>query len=79
MCYKMRTSSRATNTHIKRLAMRPDEFNEPPERGRCRGGRFELFFYEHIGTRYQLRFTRLALGLLVCLTVIPGRGDIGHR
>jgi hypothetical protein len=33
--------------------------------------RFELFFYEQVGTRYYLRFTRLALVLVVCLTVIP--------
>jgi hypothetical protein len=53
--------------------MRPDEFDEPPARGR-RGGRFALFFYEQDrqgGTRYYLRFTSLALVLIVCLTVIP--------
>jgi hypothetical protein len=33
--------------------------------------RFELFFWEKVGTRYHLRFTRLALALVVCLTVIP--------
>ena len=50
--------------------MRPEEQNVP--RGRdphCR--RFELFFYEQVGTRYYLRFTRLALVLVICLTVIP--------
>lgn len=51
--------------------MRPDEFDEPAERSRHRGGRFELFFYERVGTRYYLRFTRLALVLIICLTVIP--------
>jgi hypothetical protein len=54
--------------------MRPDEFNEPPGRGRRGGGRFALFFYEQDrqgGTRYYLRFTSLALALVVCLTVIP--------
>lgn len=51
--------------------MRPDEFNEPPGRGRRGDGRFELFFYEQVGVRYYLRFTRLALLLVVCLTVIP--------
>lgn len=51
--------------------MRPDEFDEPAERSRHRGGRFELFFYEQVGTRYYLRVTRLALVLIVCLTVIP--------
>ena len=30
-----------------------------------------MFFYVRIGTRYYLRFTRLALLLVVCLTVIP--------
>jgi hypothetical protein len=39
-------------------------------RGRQRGGRFELFFYEQVRTPYYLRFTRLALALVVCLTVI---------
>jgi hypothetical protein len=35
--------------------------------------RFELFFYEYepVRSRYHLRFTRLALLLIVCLTVIP--------
>ena len=33
--------------------------------------RFELFFWEKVGTHYHLRFTRLALVLVVCLTVIP--------
>src|SRR5215216_3188315 len=51
--------------------MRSDEFNEPARRGRRRGVRFELFFCEQVGTRYYLRFTRLALALVVCLTVIP--------
>jgi hypothetical protein len=51
--------------------MRPDEFNEPSGNSRHRGGRFGLFFWEKVGTRYQLRFTRLALVLVVCLTVIP--------
>jgi len=39
----------------------------------ARRRRFELFFYEYdqVGTRYYLRFTRLALLLIVCLTVIP--------
>jgi hypothetical protein len=51
--------------------MRPDDFNEPGGRSRSRGGRFELFFYERVGERYYLRFTRLALILVVCLTVVP--------
>jgi hypothetical protein len=37
----------------------------------ARRRRFELFFYEQVGARYYLRFTRLALLLVVCLTVIP--------
>ena len=53
------------------MTMRPDEYHNPTERDPRRGGRFELFFYEQVGTRYYLRFTRLALLLIVCLTVIP--------
>jgi hypothetical protein len=51
--------------------MRPDEYKSLQEHDSRRGGRFELFFYEQVGTRYYLRFTRLALLLVVCLTVIP--------
>jgi hypothetical protein len=51
--------------------MRPSEQNIPEKRDSRRGGRFGLFFYEQVGTRYYLRFTRLALALVVCLTVIP--------
>ncbi len=52
--------------------MPSDDFDEPGGRGRQRGGRFQLFFLEQVGgSRYQLRFTRLALILVVCLTVIP--------
>jgi hypothetical protein len=47
--------------------MHPNEHNIPAHRRR----RFELFFYERIGSRYYLRFTRLALILIVCLTLIP--------
>ena len=50
--------------------MESDEFNGQAGPSR-RGGRFELFFYERVGTRYYLRFTRLALALVVCLTVVP--------
>jgi hypothetical protein len=53
------------------MTMRPDEYHSPTERDTRRGGRFELFFYEQVGTRYYLRFTRLALLLIVCLTVFP--------
>lgn len=51
--------------------MSPNERNIPERHGPHRGGRFELFFYEQVGSRYYLRFTRLALVLIVCLTVIP--------
>jgi hypothetical protein len=51
--------------------MRPNEQNVPEKSDSRRGDRFELFFYEQVGTRYYLRFTRLALILIVCLTVIP--------
>ena len=51
--------------------MRPDKFDEPAERSRHRGGGFELFYYERVGARYYLRFTRLALILVVCLTAVP--------
>lgn len=51
--------------------MRPNEYDNPAGgETRC-GGRFDLFFYEQVGTRYYLRFTRLALVLVVCLTVVP--------
>jgi hypothetical protein len=53
------------------MTMRPDEYHNPTGSDPRRGGRFELFFYEQVGTRYYLRFTRLALVLIVCLTVIP--------
>lgn len=55
--------------------MPSDNFDEPGGRGRQRGGRFELFYHERVdsrvGSRYYLRFTRLALILVLCLTVIP--------
>lgn len=50
--------------------MRSDENNEPARSGQHHGRRFELFFLEQVGTRYHLRFTRLALALVVCLTVV---------
>ena len=50
--------------------MEPDDFNGLARHSH-RGSKFELFFYEQVGTRYYLRFTRLALVLVVCLTVIP--------
>lgn len=51
--------------------MSPSEQNTPEAYQPRRGGRFELFFYEQVGTRYYLRFTRLALVLVICLMVIP--------
>lgn len=51
--------------------MRPGEFNAQAGRNWHRGWRFDLFFYEQVRTRYYLRFTRLVLILIVCLTVIP--------
>ena len=51
--------------------MRPNEHNISERRDPNRRGGFELFFYEQVGARYYLRFTRLALFLIVCLTVVP--------
>lgn len=52
--------------------MRPDEEHNNVERGPGRrAGRFQLFYFEQIGSRHYLRFTRLALLLIVCLTLIP--------
>ncbi|HEY0172949.1 MAG TPA: hypothetical protein VGB98_18160 [Pyrinomonadaceae bacterium] len=51
--------------------MRPEEQNVPGGSDHQHRRRFELFFFELVGTRYHLRFTRLALILIVCLTVIP--------
>lgn len=56
--------------------MRPNERNVQGESNPQRR-RFELFFYEQIGARYYLRFTRLALVLIVCLTVIPALAIFG--
>jgi hypothetical protein len=51
--------------------MRPDEQHDPVERGPGgRAGRFGLFYFEQVGSRHYLRFTRLALLLIVCLTLI---------
>ena len=36
-----------------------------------RGGSLGLFYLEKIGPRHYLRFTRLALLLIVCLVLIP--------
>lgn len=51
--------------------MRPDEYESLPEHDSQGDGRFELFYFEQIRSRHYLRFTRLALILIVCLTLIP--------
>jgi hypothetical protein len=51
--------------------MRPEERNVPGGSNPQHRRRFELFFFEQFGTVYRLRFTRLALLLIICLTVIP--------
>lgn len=66
----MTTSGGLGSSISKILVMRPNEYDNPADGETRRSGRFELFFYEQIGTRYHLRFTRLALILIVCLTVI---------
>lgn len=52
--------------------MRPDERHDPAERGPgSRAGGFRLVYLEQIGSPHYLRFTRLALLLIVCLILIP--------
>ena len=51
--------------------MRSDEDNYPARHKQRRGGSFELFYFEQVGSRHYLRFTRLALLLIVCLILIP--------
>lgn len=51
--------------------MRPDEYESLSGQDTRRNSKFELFFYEQVGNRYHLRFTRLALVFVVCLTVVP--------
>lgn len=52
--------------------MRPDERHDPAEHGPGRrAGRFRLIYFEQVGSRHHLRFTRLALLLIVCLVLIP--------
>jgi hypothetical protein len=53
------------------LAMIPNEHNSPAGHDPRRGRRFELFFFEQVGSRSYLRFTNLALFLIVFLTVVP--------
>lgn len=38
-------------------------------RAPCRHDRFELFYYEQVGSRFYLRFTNLALVLVLLLTL----------
>lgn len=49
--------------------MRPDERNVPRGSNPRRCGRFELFFFEQVGSRSYLRFTKLALSLILFLTI----------
>jgi hypothetical protein len=52
--------------------MHPDDQHDPADRGRAsRAGRFQLFYFEKIGSsRTYLRFTRLTLFLIVGLIVL---------
>ena len=49
--------------------MRRNDRNIQEERDLRRGGRFELFYFEQVGSRSYLRFTKLALFLILFLTV----------
>jgi hypothetical protein len=52
--------------------MRPDKQHDSVERDRGRrAGGFQLIYFEQVGSRHHLRFTRLALLLIVCLILIP--------
>ena len=51
--------------------MSPDERNIPEGSNRRHWGPFDLFYFEQVGPRSKLRFTRLALFLILCLTVVP--------
>lgn len=55
----------------KRAVMHPNEHDIPERRDPRRSGRFALIFYEQIGSRYYMRFTRLAVFLVVLLIVVP--------
>jgi hypothetical protein len=51
--------------------MQPDEQIRLKEnRSQKHASSFELFFYEQVGSRYYLRFTRFALVLIVGLTFL---------
>jgi hypothetical protein len=51
--------------------MSPDERNIPEGSNRRHRGRFDLFYFEQVGPRSYLRFTRLALFLILCLIIVP--------
>lgn len=50
--------------------MEPDEFTGRAGRSRHSGGKFELFYFERVGSRTYLRFTRLTIFLIVGLTIL---------
>lgn len=50
--------------------MEPDEYNGRAGARRRSGGRFELFYLEQNGSRTYLKFTRLTVFLIACLTVL---------
>ena len=49
--------------------MRPNEDNRPAGHDPRRSRRFELFYFERVGSRSCLRFTNLALVLVLFLTL----------
>ena len=49
--------------------MRPNEDNRPAGHDPRRSRRFELFYFERVGSRSYLRFTNLALFLILFLTL----------
>lgn len=51
--------------------MQSDEQHTYNNQSRRPNKRFELFFFETVGNRSYLRFTRLAVVLILCFTVIP--------
>ena len=50
--------------------MRPED-DYPEERDPGRHPRFELFYHERVGNRYQLRMTYFAVAIVAVLTLIP--------
>ncbi len=52
--------------------MCPHKEHDPLERDPgSRVGKFQLIYFERVGSRSYLRFTSLALIMIVCLTVVP--------